>query len=657
MLSRLLQVRNCPRSTSLLRSYTRITTRVKNQTDQSLSAKDLLGEEGPGDKVTNEASKRSPDLLKSNYSRFLDTIRGFYKMHSPEELGYIAKGGEQADNLPDTFESGEIEPGTEISEERRYSPKDKETHALKGRDVEYEAYPGRTLAENAARVSKATRTWRRLIPRSTVPKKLPEPPKPLTNFNMFLTEKLAVMKAGMAPGEEFATQRAIIELSKVWSEELYRDEREKYTLRVLRAKLAYDARSQSLPPALREIYVESILELTHYKRIQLGSEIGGSVRLSLIRAQGHWEAEYMRIKRAIDRCQKKLLADVALIDVFCGYLAALTMTYRKGEKLDWFSAFKRAVDAWTILPAARAYPPGCSFTLGEFLYNLGIPRNSPLGTYLGTVSAPSERTDFRLLEAASWKFIRMSLSEREEAVRRISNFNHASEREDARDTKLIRSHDYKFILFMIHYVQKLGGITGDIEALRYKGEAMWMRLPRSKKTKFILKHAPDFLMQRANERTQPSSSTAIPTKRPINSFLRFQKKFRDEALYRDPRLTLPDIGKMAAESWRTLAPEARQAYTDDYKAEYAVWKQQKHALKPEEPRPEERAKRPLNGYLRYLICTMKAIKKANPEIDVLASARIIGQKWRNLPPEEKGVYLQAARDDWTAFFNERKQKA
>ena len=62
--------------------------------------------------------------------------------------------------------------------------------------------------------------------------------------------------------------------------------------------------------------------------------------------------------------------------------------------------------------------------------------------------------------------------------------------------------------------------------------------------------------------------------------------------------------------------------------------------RPSKKASADRVKRPKSAFMIYTMETRKAIQEANPGMSVTVIAKIIGERWRNLSPEEKQNYQE-----------------
>ncbi|KAM6896917.1 transcription factor A, mitochondrial [Xenentodon cancila] len=60
-------------------------------------------------------------------------------------------------------------------------------------------------------------------------------------------------------------------------------------------------------------------------------------------------------------------------------------------------------------------------------------------------------------------------------------------------------------------------------------------------------------------------------------------------------------------------------------------------------------KRPLNGYMRYLLQQKPIVKKENPEIKAVDMIRKLAQQWRMLSPEQKQPFQEASLQERERF--------
>jgi len=131
-------------------------------------------------------------------------------------------------------------------------------------------------------------------------------------------------------------------------------------------------------------------------------------------------------------------------------------------------------------------------------------------------------------------------------------------------------------------------------------------------------------------------------KRPLSAYFLFAGEKRPEVKVAQPELSNTQIVKKLGEMWRALPDAAKKPYQDSAakaKAEYDA----KYKVKV-----DTAPKRPLSAYMIFSNKVRPEVKAANPTAAFGAIAKIIGQKWREMPP--------AAKQEWIALEEKGKKE-
>lgn len=161
----------------------------------------------------------------------------------------------------------------------------------------------------------------------------------------------------------------------------------------------------------------------------------------------------------------------------------------------------------------------------------------------------------------------------------------------------------------------------------------------------------DLLKQKQKQHSTKRKKDPDAPKRPMRALFWYItqnfKKVQSTLKKEDRAATLVEVQKVLKEDFEKLPEEEKEYYeklasedAERYKAEMKLYRQKK-----------EKNKRPIGPYLRFFQEIRSTLKTEQPDLKLPEYAKIAGQKWRELPDDEKQKYL----DQYENEVEERKK--
>lgn len=146
-------------------------------------------------------------------------------------------------------------------------------------------------------------------------------------------------------------------------------------------------------------------------------------------------------------------------------------------------------------------------------------------------------------------------------------------------------------------------------------------------------------------------------KKPSSAYMYFSQNMRSQVLEENPNITFGQIGKEIGRRWAELEDDDKIEFEDKSEADKQRYKRESEEYQRTHPREEEpvedksnkkrkkdpnEPKRPLNAYMLFSQANRDEIKEENPTASIGEIAKILGQEWKELSPEDKEPYASQA---------------
>mmetsp|Transcript_26301 Transcript_26301/g.37692 ORF Transcript_26301/g.37692 Transcript_26301/m.37692 type:complete len:373 (+) Transcript_26301:320-1438(+) len=193
-----------------------------------------------------------------------------------------------------------------------------------------------------------------------------------------------------------------------------------------------------------------------------------------------------------------------------------------------------------------------------------------------------------------------------------------------------------------------------------------------------IKYTPSAIPSPAVKRTKSNKDQGAP-KRNISAYLLYQNAMRDHFKAENPGMTFGQLSKFTSHMYKNLSPEERAIWDERsrqdkerYKAQMSAYvpppnydgrgnpvqpqvskssRGSRHAA-PKDPNAPKRAR---GSFVCFTFDMRPKIMEEYPGIKFVEMGAILGERWRNLSPEEKKKYEDVAAQDKARFHAEMQQ--
>jgi hypothetical protein len=162
-----------------------------------------------------------------------------------------------------------------------------------------------------------------------------------------------------------------------------------------------------------------------------------------------------------------------------------------------------------------------------------------------------------------------------------------------------------------------------------------------------IRKAHALLRETPEEKT--SSKVKFEKKRPVNSYFRFVSEQRK--LQTDPITNIKDFSRQMAEKWKSLSDEEKQRYKEEAAQGYQQYSEEKTKEKESTGKP----KRPPSIFLIFAKEHRKLLTQQHPGLKNQEISKLLGEKYRNLSPEEKKKYEMQSLEGKLQYFAQKKE--
>jgi len=114
-----------------------------------------------------------------------------------------------------------------------------------------------------------------------------------------------------------------------------------------------------------------------------------------------------------------------------------------------------------------------------------------------------------------------------------------------------------------------------------------------------------------------------------------------------PNARVADISKRMAQLWKSLGETEKKKWDDAAKADRARYEEEKASYNGPWQLPHRRAKkdpsapkRPMSAFLYFSQKYRPIVKEQNPDVKNTEISKILGERWRNAPAEERNLYIE-----------------
>jgi len=137
-------------------------------------------------------------------------------------------------------------------------------------------------------------------------------------------------------------------------------------------------------------------------------------------------------------------------------------------------------------------------------------------------------------------------------------------------------------------------------------------------------------------------------KRATTAYINFTQYYREQ-MKKNGR-TVPKIGefgKECAAKWNSMTEEEKRPFTDNAERDRERYRKEMEAFKP--AKDTLKPKRPGTAFMLFMVDFRKEIAGKEPEGGVAATAKLGGERWRNMTDEEKKPYVDQQSQQKLAY--------
>jgi len=151
-------------------------------------------------------------------------------------------------------------------------------------------------------------------------------------------------------------------------------------------------------------------------------------------------------------------------------------------------------------------------------------------------------------------------------------------------------------------------------------------------------------------------------KKNLTAYMLFSQEWRDKVKEENPNIKFGEAGKVLGHKWKELSQDDRQKYERlaaeekvkyqkaiaQYRAEHPHSESDSDDDKKRKKRRRKDPNAPKQALSAYFIFSQKIreqVKAQNPEANFGDIGRIIGQRWKDLPENDRKVYQDLATKD------------
>uniref|UniRef100_A0A914Z5Y0 HMG box domain-containing protein n=1 Tax=Panagrolaimus superbus TaxID=310955 RepID=A0A914Z5Y0_9BILA len=132
--------------------------------------------------------------------------------------------------------------------------------------------------------------------------------------------------------------------------------------------------------------------------------------------------------------------------------------------------------------------------------------------------------------------------------------------------------------------------------------------------------------------------------------------------YPDESVQVTEISKKCADKWKTMTEDEKRRFyelaskdADRYQAEVAAYGGEDNSKKKKRAKRDPNApKRALSAFFFFSNERRQSVQQVHPEWKVSQVAQELGKVWKDMTPEEKGVYEKKANDDKARYAEDMK---
>eukprot|EP00467_Chlorarachnion_reptans_P007869 CAMPEP_0114505740 /NCGR_PEP_ID=MMETSP0109-20121206/11022_1 /TAXON_ID=29199 /ORGANISM="Chlorarachnion reptans, Strain CCCM449" /LENGTH=819 /DNA_ID=CAMNT_0001684215 /DNA_START=201 /DNA_END=2660 /DNA_ORIENTATION=+ len=151
-----------------------------------------------------------------------------------------------------------------------------------------------------------------------------------------------------------------------------------------------------------------------------------------------------------------------------------------------------------------------------------------------------------------------------------------------------------------------------------------------------------------------SSKSPKRPKRARNAFTFFSSATRKKVEEENPEAKFVEVGKLLGERWKALSEEEKKPFMDKANEDKERYQKEKAQFDEENPgeagskrkRKDKNApKRAKSAFMLFVQKRRKTVKEENPNLKFGEISKLMGEKWKELPDDEKKEFLNAAKND------------